>query len=357
LITLLLLRRSINNNKDKENISMPNRNKAISAKGFTLVELLVVIAIIAVLITMLLPAIQAGRAAARRTQCQNNLRQLALATHNYQVAKKVFPPSVIISTGNGAWSAHARVLPYLEEYQLYKAIDFSLGYNAQTTDAGKAVKTRKITELMCPDEVNVKPKLSSAGVIDNWPINYAVNVGVWLVWNPATGKGGEGAFYPESRLGPKHFTDGLSKTVCMSEVKAFNPGFQNAGLANPTMPSSTSAVCGIGGTFKAEFSHQEWTDGKMKETGFTATFTPNTQVSCVQGGTQYDVDWVNQGESIATTSPPTYSAVTSRSYHNGLVNASFMDGSVHRIRDTIDQAAWQAMATRAGGETVSMDGL
>jgi prepilin-type N-terminal cleavage/methylation domain-containing protein/prepilin-type processing-associated H-X9-DG protein len=329
--------------------------------GFTLVELLVVIAIIGILVALLLPAIQAAREAARRSQCQNNLKQLTLAMLNYQGSQKAFPPSVLVGgvgTSFGAWSAQSRVLPYLEETNLFQGIDFKLSYSLQTTDAGKAVKLNKIKVLTCPSEQNDKPKLNATtNAVDNWYINYAVNVGVWLVWDPKTQQGGEGAFFPNSQLTPGRFTDGLSKTICMAEVKAFTPGLQTPKNANPSLPGSPSDVCGLGGTQKAEYTHTEWTDGKMKESGFTATFTPNTNVPCSFSGTSSDIDWVNANESATTTDPPVYAAVTSRSYHAGVVNVGFMDGSVHGVNDDVDLTAWRALATRAGSETVSGSAL
>jgi prepilin-type N-terminal cleavage/methylation domain-containing protein/prepilin-type processing-associated H-X9-DG protein len=315
--------------------------------AFSLVELLVVIAIIGILVALLLPAIQAAREAARRSQCQNNLLQLTLAMQNYESAMKSFPPSVMLGTSLGAWSAQARVLPYLEENTLYQGIDFKLSYSAQTTDAGKAVKLKKINVLTCPSEQNDKPKLDASGNLNN--------VGVWLVWDPQKQQGGEGAFYPNSRLGPSRFTDGLSKTMCLAEVKAFTPGLQTPKSASPTLPSAPADVCGLGGTPKAEYTHTEWTDGKMKESGFTAALTPNTNVPCSINGAVADIDWVNANESATTTDPPVYAVVTSRSYHAGLVNVGFMDGSVHGVSDNIDRATWQALATRASGEATSGD--
>jgi prepilin-type N-terminal cleavage/methylation domain-containing protein len=318
--------------------------------AFTLVELLVVIAIIGILVALLLPAIQAAREAARRSQCQNNLKQLSLAMLNYEGSQKAFPPSVLLGTNLGAWSAQARVLPYLEESNLFQGIDFKLSYSAQTTDAGKAVKLQKIKVLTCPSEQNDRPKLAATGDVDNWYINYAVNVGVWKVWDPTTQTGGEGAFYPNSHLSPGRYTDGLSNTTCMAEVKAFTPGLQTPKLASATQPTSPGDVCGLGGTQKAEYTHTEWTDGKMKESGYTATFTPNTSVPCTIGGSPADIDWVNANESATATDPPVYAAVTARSFHAGVVNAAFMDGSVHGVSDGVDLAVWQALATRAGGE-------
>src|SRR5665213_2211007 len=88
--------------------------------GFTLIELLVVIAIIAILIALLLPAVQQAREAARRTQCKNNLKQIGLALHNYLSTNTVFPPGFCIgASSGGAWSAHARILPFLDQANLY----------------------------------------------------------------------------------------------------------------------------------------------------------------------------------------------------------------------------------------------
>ncbi len=332
---------------------MTSASKDLRRAGFTLVELLVVIAIIGVLIALLMPAIQAAREAARRTKCLNNLKQLTLALHNFEGARRCYPPSVVLAPNAGQWSMQARLLPYTEDNTLYKNIDFTLNYSSQATPQGQAVATTSISLLACPSDPNYGPKLSSTGAISNYAINYADNVGVWFVWDPTTGRGGQGAFYPNSWLRISAFTDGLSKTLCLAEVKDFTPGFQNAGLPNPTLPSSTTDICGLGGTFKASYSHTEWTDGKMKETGFTAALPPNAAVICPQADISYDVDWVNQGESTTTGSPPTYAIVTARSFHGGMVNASSMDGSVHTINDSIDSATWQALATRSGREAVN----
>src|SRR5215216_5059201 len=102
-------------------------------RGFTLIELLVVIAIIAVLIALLLPAVQAAREAARRAQCVNNLKQIGLALHNYHQTANSFPMgmSLAYDPNNGVyqdwtdWSAHALLLPYLEQTPLYNAANFS----------------------------------------------------------------------------------------------------------------------------------------------------------------------------------------------------------------------------------------
>src|SRR6187401_317053 len=99
-------------------------------RGFTLIELLVVIAIIAILISLLLPAVQQAREAARRTQCKNNLKQLGLAMHNYLDAHRRLP--LCLNASNKPISVHAYMLPYLDQTPLYSRIDFNTNWNSAT---------------------------------------------------------------------------------------------------------------------------------------------------------------------------------------------------------------------------------
>ena len=124
-------------------------------RAMTLVELLVVIAIIGILVALLLPAIQAAREAGRRTSCQNNLRQIALAVHGYQVAKGHFPPSALftpgsaIATNNQSWSIHGRILPYLEEEVAQSQVNLNVAWDAQVNTG---VPTMRIASFVGPSE-------------------------------------------------------------------------------------------------------------------------------------------------------------------------------------------------------------
>ncbi|MCC6124130.1 MAG: DUF1559 domain-containing protein [Pirellulales bacterium] len=318
-------------------------------KGFTLIELLVVISIIGILIGLLLPAIQAVREAARRTQCSNNLRQIGLAIHNFDCARKQFPPSC--SGGpKGVWSLHARILPYLENGALYKAIDFSVDYDNVMFGPGVPLSSIRVPTYLCPSERNDRAVIEG-GKPKHYPLNYALNLGPWFVHDPATGRAGEGAFCQRTALRNRDFVDGLSHTLALAEVKAFTPYFRNAGHANPIMPVAPADLGNLGGEFR-NGGHTEWVDGRSHHTGITSVFAPNAVVKVLHAGMDYDADWTNQREGTSATIP-TYAALTARSYHANLVNAAMMDGSVRSFYNDIDISVWRAVSTRAGREVIS----
>jgi hypothetical protein len=147
----------------------------------------------------------------------------------------------------------------------------------------------------------------------------------------------------------------MSKTLAFSEVKAYQDKLASSGnpsTVDATIPATPAEVVAYGGTF-GRTGHTEWVDGKVHETCFTATFAPNTSVPYTNSGVTYDIDFISKAESLATGAPPTYAAVTSRSYHAGIVQAAMMDGSVRTVGN-IDNNLWRAMATRNSGETFEM---
>jgi len=201
----------------------------------------VVIAIIAILIALLLPAVQAARGAARRMSCQNNLRQLGLATHNYLAAFSVLPPSYVAvpgvtSTVGGQWSVRARILPYLEQANLGDLIDWTVAYSTQLD-----VATTRVPTILCPSELNDVIRVNSSGVARDYPANYGFNMGTWKIWNPNDGTVGDGAFHVNSRFTTASMRDGTSNTFMAAEVRAYTPYLRNTNRtrarSHPTIPA------------------------------------------------------------------------------------------------------------------------
>ena len=319
-------------------------------RGFTLIELLVVIAIIAVLIALLLPAVQQAREAARRTQCKNNLKQIGVALHNYESTTGMIPPAGCFTVGLPfeTFSAQARLLPYLEQSNLYSLIDFSRRISSQP-----AACATKIPGFICPSEVKDVPKVVSA-TLTHQPISYGVNIGTWLVFDPNNGSWGDGTFGINANNRFSSITDGLSNTIGLSEVKAYQPALKDGG--NPTgagiaPPSAVTDMAGWGGTFASTWSHTEWISGMVLQSGFTTACPPNTVIPYTNAGQAFDIDFTASRLGTSTTRQ-TYVVVTSRSHHVGIVNTLLMDGAVKSFSSSIDRTIWRGLGTRSGGEII-----
>jgi hypothetical protein len=187
--------------------------------------------------------------------------------------------------------------------------------------------------------------------ISQYPLNYGANFGTWLAFNPITGQSGDGAFGPNSRIGMRDFMDGTSQSIVFSEVKAFQPIIKGGGSPTNSPPSNNQVIGGWSGSLEIDNGHTEWVEGRVHQNGFTTTFRPNTKVSHTENGTTYDIDYTSSEEGNSATLP-TYSAVTSRSYHTGSVQSLLADGAVRSFSENIDQNVWRALGTRAGGEIV-----
>ncbi len=333
-------------------------------RGFTLIELLVVIAIIAVLIGLLLPAVQAAREAARRMQCSNNMKQIGLAMHQYHTTYDAFPPcgSVDIngnSTGGGrvpqTASIHLRLTNYLEQRAVYDAYNFLIGdvLNGAAVPANTTVMSTPIPGYLCPSDSNPGSTQNLAGGYSApvTTVNYAVNGGVNR-WNTAGRKtgtawwlGGNPFFGSVVRMAT--ITDGTSNTAGFGEwVKGTSgnntPGpnlvytitsYSNGG------PINDQAACRAASTPLWDFKGEYWT---LQDTGrggpYYHVMTPN-QPSCAVSAAFGNVD----------------SFIAASSMHPGGVNVLLLDGSIRFVKSGVAMATWNALGTRAGGEVIGAD--
>jgi prepilin-type N-terminal cleavage/methylation domain-containing protein len=323
-----------------------------SRAGFTLIELLVVIAVIAVLIGLLLPAVQKVRDAAARLKCQNNLHQLGLAMHNHESAFGYFPPGYeqkvspnypMVPAFRWRWSSIARLTPFLEQTAIYNACDLDNPLYDQTgavlnSKGNQLAVQQQVPILLCPSDPNSARKPDP----NFGPTNYAVCVG--------SGRNGgsrlddaDGVFYRGSRTRFGDITDGTSSTALMSESLIGNGG---AGLTSAPADARTRerVYAWIGGqglmaASKCQGSsdyrtdrNTRWADGDAYETLYDHGYPPNSaNIDCISTS----ANWKG-----------------ARSKHLGGVNLLRCDGSIKFVSNTVDPDVWANLGSRAGGEVV-----
>jgi len=336
--------------------------------AFTLIELLVVIAIIAILIALLVPAVQKVREAAARIQCTNNLKQIGLSAHNYESANKCLPPAYRGTSIGGApgyydlWGTFALLTPYLEQSPVYNSIDLKLTMYHPTTfaiQAPIAVQTR-VPVFLCPSDLMASVCSNAYGVTGELTsTNYAFCLGSGTAKGRTNWLGSpwdaDGAFYAQSKITMVGFSDGTSNTAGASE-RILGAGPENTTVAaksaidaqtmfvNPGM-ETTDANCAS--ALKVNASQRRmytWVAGEPRCTSYNHYYAPNDKVNpdCVANFTGTDPLLRASGHGLSTA----------RSRHTGGVNVWMCDGSVRFISDSINLGAWRALATRSGGEVV-----
>jgi prepilin-type N-terminal cleavage/methylation domain-containing protein len=324
-------------------------------RGFTLIELLVVIAIIAILIGLLVPAVQKVRDAAARLQCLANLRQIGIALHNYHDTHKSFPPASTFGPGIAdPWSVHARLLPFIEQDNLHRQINFSGAFAAHPT-----VTPQRIALYVCPKEL--EDREFTSGGVKHWPTSYGVNHGAWHIFDPTTGRTGDGAFTVRIGTRMADMTDGTSNTLGFAEVRPGLNYFQDSTKPGPNSapPGDADKVQDWKGNYQTGLSHTQWVNGRVHQTGFTTTFRPNTFVrhdvpildsfGAIIDYEQYDINYTSMQEGTSG-SVITYVVAPARGYHVSSVHVLLMDGSTRSVADSVTLATWQALGTRGGGE-------
>jgi len=352
-----------------------------SRQAFTLIELLVVIAIIAILIGLLLPAVQKVREAASRMKCSNNLKQLGLAAHNYESALGQFPPARHNEFngsppvyGSNEGNPQVQMLPYAEQANLLNLFNpkYNLRSDAPLPGTGLptvaninlAARSFDVPFFLCPSDP------SQAKTFDQGRNNYFANqgavAGIRMGGDSRAGMFNLPSTNPTSGLFPcvkiTAVTDGTSNTALFAEITRGTFGFSDTGRDNTTVALGADMTgndlydgrpvpnCGPAGATSGSvirYPGQQFFRGTIGQT-FSYSHT-------------LPINWNRKTNNTATQNFPcgntgvTQSHLPAGSYHTGGANVCLVDGSVRFVRDSIDFVQWQGVGTRANGEVVTID--
>jgi prepilin-type N-terminal cleavage/methylation domain-containing protein/prepilin-type processing-associated H-X9-DG protein len=301
--------------------------RADENRGFTLIELLVVISIIGVLIGLLLPAVQAAREAARRTQCVNNLKQLGIAVHTYESSYRTFPPGYVSNfdargndTGPG-WGWSALFLPQIEQKPLLDASNLSLPIEDSSNQTSRLTR---ISVYLCPSDDQAPSWLAMKRDASGTPIQSICQVAsanyVGMYGTSDPGIDGDGIFFRNSSIGISALIDGTGQTIAAGE--------RGHSLGEATWAGSITGAA----LFPVD------NDG----VGYPRVESAPGMILGHAGGN------IGPGD-------PSGEVNQFYSRHPGGVNFLFADGHVSFLKTTLNAKTFRALATRAGGEVISGD--
>jgi prepilin-type N-terminal cleavage/methylation domain-containing protein/prepilin-type processing-associated H-X9-DG protein len=374
-------------------LSPGRRSPVARRRAFTLIELLVVISIIAVLIGLLLPAVQSAREAGRRAQCGNNLKQIGLALHNYASAHNSFPPGTLLNYDpdsrtmwiDGGFSVHERILPMLEQDALYNAGNFLVKCLNSTTGCymNSTVTLTRLNHFLCPSST----PLHSLGT-ETAPMtthfapgnNYFASTGSSFDWDAGQTKGPpNGVFYlVQGKASPTRLSlirDGLSNTIAFGEWKGGsgninkltvgsdvifvgvypqgvtrNTSITSMPALNAVLPQWLEQCRQVAGNSANRFARtpvlgENWAIGINNYSLGNLLLPPNSPYpNCVPTTTGFSQGFVDV--------PGMWSL---SSYHPGGANILLCDGSVKFVKDSTSQTVIWALGSRAQGEIISAD--
>ncbi len=331
-------------------------NRYSKKRGFTLIELLVVIAIIAVLVSLLLPAVQQAREAARRTQCKNNLKQIGLGMHNYHDVYNLFPvgacakvntpgpPGFGIDISIGAF---ASILPYLEQQNLKNLYDDSKTWENQTPTVAKAI----IATYLCPSASG--PSVDTNPVLASYPIGTTIGVTQYLLckgadkeWCFSPSAPTTGMFGINLKCSFRDMTDGSSNTLCAGEGATGNPWTVAAGAApNTAIPAPAGRV------------QQGWIAPQANPLGIQAlsgyTTGGNFGTTFYKLNRNPIIETVYDDSALATCTTSTTDFTSNfRAQHPGGGQFVLGDGSVRFVSENIDATTYNNLAGKGEGNVV-----
>jgi prepilin-type N-terminal cleavage/methylation domain-containing protein/prepilin-type processing-associated H-X9-DG protein len=354
-------------------MTMPRRRS-----GFTLIELLVVIAIIGVLVSLLLPAVQSAREAARRAQCVNNLKQLGLALHNYESTNQVFPAAIHGGMGRVYcnFTGYHSILPFVEQSTLYNAFNFNVStyspgvgnYFGWSFAAQSTAMTTQVAVLLCPSnrsETAVGATVSAA--YGGWTIDkttvtdYVFSAGADNYVSPPflnPARRGISGIDVWSRIA--QVRDGLNNTFLMGEAvggndanrfvaQGFGPNRVCVPLAQYTEAHNYDNLAFMAYGRRRNWGTEYIVGGLVgKTTDRLGAFYALNDCGYASATDYFDAAPVaTSGQTV-----PNF-----RSVHPGGANFLFGDGSVRYVKNSINRDAYTALSTMAGGEVVSADAM